>query len=130
MTVTSKKKNSNKKVRFYKMSLFDAMNGILQNEEAMEIAEEEMMEQDLIAIEADEIIDKMVDGEDSDEELDEMEDDLDEADEDDDDDAEEGCKKKACEAASPTGASFLKSLNLDEDDPIMTCRAGIQKSLM
>ena len=106
------------------MSLFDAMNGILQNEEAMEIAEEEMMEQDLIAIEADEIIDKMVDGEDSDEELDEMEDDLDEADED-DDDAEEGCKKKACEAASPTGASFLKSLNLDEDDPITTKNGSI-----
>ena len=109
------------------MSLFDAMNGILQNEEAMEIAEEEMMEQDLIAIEADEIIDKMVDGEDSDEELDEMEDDLDEADED-DDDAEEGCKKKACEAASPTGASFLKSLNLDEDDPITTKNGSIGDS--
>ena len=111
------------------MSLFSAMDGILMNDDALELAEEEMMELDDMAMEADTLIDKMVDGEDSDDELDEMEDDLDEADDiDDDDDAEEGCKKKACEAASPTGVSFLKSLMLDNDDPITTKNGSIGDS--
>lgn len=56
------------------MSLLSGMNGMMSNEAALEAAYEQMDDDEMLAMEADQIIDSMVDGdEDLDDELDEME---------------------------------------------------------
>lgn len=56
------------------MSLLSGMNGMMTNEAALEAAYEQMDDDEMLAMEADQIIDSMVDGdEDLDDELDEME---------------------------------------------------------
>lgn len=56
------------------MSLLSGMNGMMTNEAALEAAYEQMDDDEMLALEADQIIDSMVDGdEDLDDELDEME---------------------------------------------------------
>ena len=114
------------------MSLLSGMNDILTNKVAMEEAQE-MFDFELeLALEADELIDTMVDGmanaSDFDDEIDKMEDELEEEDEinkeiDSEDNFTNVVGKSANEAAALTGTSFLSSLILDKDDPIKT-KAG------
>lgn len=88
------------------MSLLTGMNDILKNEAAMEAADDMLLFEEELALEADEFIDEMVDGEDEEDDIDLMEkedeedDDLNEGlDDDEDEDAEEACsKKKSCES--------------------------------
>ena len=111
------------------MSLLSGMNDILTNKVAMEEAQE-MFDFELeLALEADELIDTMVDGmanaSDFDDEIDNE---LEEEDEinkelDSEDNFTNVVGKSANEAAALTGTSFLSSLILDKDDPIKT-KAG------
>ena len=114
------------------MSLLSGMNDILTNKVAMKEAQE-MFDFELeLALEADELIDTMVDGmanaSDFDDEIDKMEDELEEEDEinkeiDSEDNFTNVVGKSANEAAALTGTSFLSYLILDKDDPIKT-KAG------
>ena len=98
------------------MSLLNGMNSMLTNELAMEAAVEDYLFEMEYAMEADELIDVMVDGKDEiskmvdeDEEEDEINQELD----------AEGC----CEAL--TGKAFLDSLILNTNDPITTKNGSI-----
>ena len=103
------------------MSLLSGMNNMTTNQEAMEAALDMELFEDEIAMEADELIDTMVDGKDEIAELieeDEMEDEINEELEE-----EDNSIASASEAAALTGDSFLNALNLDTNDPIKT-KAG------
>lgn len=133
------------------------MNGMLSDEAVMEEANDILDFEEEYALEADDMIDTMVDGEeDDDDEFDDedFEDDFDDEDDDDEDEDEEkeckggkckkedeadegcgsksacekksGCKgKAACEADALVGDDYIKSLNLDNDDPITTSNGSI-----
>lgn len=92
------------------MSLLNGMNDMLVNHEAMESVNDAELFEDYLAMEADELIDVMVDGED--------EFDDDEFDDDEFDDDEFGEDDIANEKVL-TGANFLASL-VHGDDPIKT----------
>lgn len=103
------------------MSLLDGMNNLFENKEATEAAAMEAIFDEMIALEADELIDRVVDGKGP------FEDDISQmVDEDEEDeqlnmelDEEENSIATASEAAL-TGDAFLSSLMLDTNDPIPT----------
>ena len=110
------------------MSLLSGMNDMMTNQAALEAAEDEIMFMDDIAMEADELIDTMVDAKkinaDNDDDIAEM---LEEDDEEDEinkelDEEDNSIATASCatEAAALTGDDFLKNLLLDDDDPITT----------
>ena len=104
------------------MSLLDGMNNLLENKVAMEAAADEAIFEEMVALEADELIDKVVDGKgpfedeisqmvDEDDANEQMYQELDE---------EDNSIAEASEAAALTGDAFLSSLMKDNDDPIIT----------
>lgn len=104
------------------MSLLDGMNNLFENKAAMEAATDEAIFEEMIALEADELIDKVVDGKgpfedeisqmvDEDEANEQLNKELDE---------EDNSIANASEAAALTGDAFLSSLMKDTDDPITT----------
>ena len=109
------------------MSLLHGMNDMLKNDAVLEAAQDEMLFEDEIAMEADELIDIMVDSKSPfDDEIsrmekeDEIEDEINE-----ELDAEDNSIARANEAAALTGTAFLSSLLLDNDDPITTRHGSI-----
>ena len=101
------------------MSLLSGMNNMLENTIAQEEAFDDMLFYDEIVMEADELIDIMVDGKHPilDEEIEEaIDDDFSDL----EDDALEGEILGASEAAALTGTDFFGSLNLNKGDPITT----------
>ena len=102
------------------MSLLTGMNDILKNEAAIEAANDMTLFDEELALEADEFIDAMVDGEGEYEHPDDI--DLIEEEDEEDDLLNEDLDiddETATEAAALTGQSFLQSLLLN-DDPITT----------
>ena len=104
------------------MSLLDGMNNLFENKAAMEAATDEAIFEEMIALEADELIDKVVDGKgpfedeisqmvDEDEANEQLNKELDE---------EDNSIANASEATALTGDAFLSSLMKDTDDPITT----------
>ena len=91
------------------MSLLSGMNGMLDNTAAMEEAMEELLLEDELAMEADELIDEMVDGEDP---------------YDDDEDLLGEDEDVCCESAALVGLDFLKSLSMASDDLPIRHRKG------
>ena len=111
------------------MSLLTGMNSMFENTAAMEAANDELIFEEMLALESDDLIDTLADGigpyDDAD--LDAMvDDDLDDDELDEEVEAEE-CGdligKGACEAAALTGNAFLSHLVRDTNDPIKT-KAG------
>jgi len=92
------------------MSLLSGMNNMFEDTAVMEAANDELLFDEMLAMEADDLIDELVDGDIDDEDVDDLDDDID-----DDLDAEE-----CCEAAALTGSSFLSSLVRNVNDPITT----------
>lgn len=93
------------------MSLLTGMNDILKNEEAMESANDMLLFEEELALEADEFVDAMVDGDDEEdddidlmEEEDEEDDDLNEGLDDEEDEegykSKSSCKKNSCESST------------------------------
>lgn len=108
------------------MSLLSGMNNMMTNQAALEAANDELLFMDEITTESDELIDTMVDCkkincESDDEDIDQMLEEDDEEDEINQElDDEDNSIAAASEAAVPTGSDFLRSLLLDDDDPITT----------
>lgn len=111
------------------MSLLTGMNDMLTNKAALEAAHEMFDFDEDFALEADELIDTMVDGiadaSTLDDDIDVMEEELEEDDEINDeleseDNFTDTVGKSANESAALTGTSFLASLSLDKNDPITT----------
>ena len=111
------------------MSLLTGMNSMFENTAAMEAANDELIFEEMLALESDDLIDTLADGIGpyDDVDLDEMvDDDLDDDELDEEVEAEEcgdltgkgACS--ACEAAALTGNAFLSHLVRDTNDPIKT----------
>ena len=116
------------------MSLLTGMNDMLKNKAALEAAQDLIDFEEDIALEADELIDTMVDGmatsEDISDDIDEIENEFEEDEAimnelDSEDDFTDTVGNSANEAAALTGMSFLSSLVLDTDDPITTKNGSI-----
>ena len=104
------------------MSLLSGMNDMLTNKAALEAAQDMFDFDEDLALEADELIDTMIDGMDD---IDAMEAELEEEDEINDeleseDNFTDTVGDSANESAALTGTAFLSSLILDTDDPIKT----------
>lgn len=116
------------------MSLLSGMQNLFENKVAMEAAENEIIFEEMVALESSEIVDTMVDGEqpfvnddisqmvDEDEEEEEINKELDEEDNSIASNSNEcdNCFGRAQESAALTGKSFLASLLLDNNDPVKT----------
>ena len=101
------------------MALLDSMNNITYDEVANEAALDMMIDDDFIAMESDAVIDTIVDGQSPLFDNDDLDDD-DMYDEIDEELANESYSAATEGAKFATGAEFLRSLALDNDDPIVT----------